>query len=304
VSSIVPLGWAAPYEVITVVPKLTFEITTSSPAKTVSWSVDGTKQATEPTQSDATGLRWGVDWPVETLDDGPYVITADAFDENGVSGPSRTETITLNRYLARKPRDVAGGWNGAGSIDIEWSANTERDIIGYEVERTDQNGVETGQIVCGFVAQKLDTSCIDTSPPAGDPLYYHVRAYDKAPGTGAPRPGEWSDPPLSVVRSNQPPFAPLNLSASTTNTGTSSAVVTLTFGRPVPQDPDTNDSIAFFRIYRDGTRVADRYDRWYGNGASLTWQDIHTGGSSHTYYVTSVDTDYGESAIVGPVSGG
>ena len=80
--------------------------------------------------------------------------------------------------------------------------------------------------------------------------------------------------------------------------------MTLTIQRPTPEDPDAGDSIAFFRIYRDGTQVKDRYDRWYGGGASTTWQDIHTGGTAHTYYVTAVDTHYGESAMVGPVSGG
>ena len=304
VKSVEPVGWPAPYEITDPsLPKLTIKITTSSPAKVVSWSLDGTKQSATPVQSDGTALLWAVDWPILTLDDGPYVVTADAFDASGVSGPSRTETITLNRFVARKPAHVDGGRNGFGGVDIEWAANTERDVIGYEVQRTDQNGTETGEIVCGFVAQKLDTTCIDKSPPDADPIYYHVRAYDKAPGTGAPRPGEWSDP-LKVVKANQPPFAPVTVSASTSGAGTSSAVVTLTIQRPTPEDPDTGDSIAFFRIYRDGTQVKDRYDRWYGGGASTTWQDIHTGGTAHTYYVTAVDTHYGESAMVGPVSGG
>jgi prepilin-type N-terminal cleavage/methylation domain-containing protein len=307
VVSVVPDGWAAPYEITTIDPALTIRITTSDPAKVVSWSLDGTKQSTMPVQSDATALLSAVDWQIATLDDGPYVITADAFDANGVSGPSRTETITLNRYLPRKPAHVAGGRNGHGSVDIEWSANTERDIIGYEVERTDANGTETGQVVCGFVAQKLETTCIDSSPPDGDPIYYHVRAYDKAPGTGTPRPGVWSDP-LKVVSTNQPPFAPPSLSASTTFPGTSSAVVKLTFQRPEPQDPDAGDSIAFFRIYRVDRgaqpQVRDRHDRWFGDGDSITWEDIHTGGSLHDYYVTAVDTNYAESPRVGPVSGG
>jgi type II secretory pathway pseudopilin PulG len=307
VHAIVPSGWAPPYEVTTDVPALTLEITTSSPAATVSWSIDGTRQTTMPVQSSATGLLWGVDWAVAGLDDGPYVITADAFDANGVSGPSRSETITLNRFLARKPKDVAGGRDGLGNVEIEWSANTERDIIGYEVQLTDQSGT-AGPTVCGFVEQKLVTSCIDSAPLDADEIYYRVRAYDRTPGTGTPRPGEWSDP-LKVVKTNQPPFAPTGLSVLTTSPGTSSAVVTLTFQRPTPQDPDAGDSIAFFRIYRvdpDVTpQVKDRYDRWYGNESTITWEDIHTGGLLHDYYVTAVDSNYGESwPPVGPVRGG
>jgi type II secretory pathway pseudopilin PulG len=307
VVSVVPDGWAVPYEITTIVPALTIRITTSDAAKVVSWSLDGTKQSTMPVQSDGTAQLWVVDWQIAALDDGPYVITADAFDANGVSGPSRTETVTLNRYEPRKPAHVAGGRNGLGSVDIEWSANTERDIIGYEVQRTDATGTATGQLVCGFVAQKLDTTCIDPSPPDGDPIYYHVRAYDKAPGSGAPRPGPRSDP-LKVVSNNRPPFPPPSLNASTTFPGTSSAVVTLAFPRPAPQDPDDGDSIAFFRIYRVDSgaqpRIRDRYDRWYREGDSLTWEDIRTGGSRHDYYVSAVDTNYAESVMVGPVSGG
>ncbi len=307
VLSVVPVVSPLSYVIKSTDPNLTLEINTSTPAKVISWSVDGIAQPTTPAPppGDTSGLVWRVNWLVAGLPDGAYVITADAFDANSTSGPSRSETITLNRYVPDPPTGLVGGWNGLGDVDMEWRANTERDIVGYEVERTNQSGgdtSDTGEIVsgCSFAEQKLATSCRDSSPLNDNPIYYHVRAYDRDPDTGAPRAGNWSAP-LAVVKSNERPYAPLEpVTATTTGRGTSSAVVTLTFGRPDPEDPDEDDSIAFFRIYRDGTR----YDRWYGAGTTLTWQDGNTGGTSHTYQVSAVDTRYGESPKTIAVIGG
>jgi len=303
VKSVVPRGWSAPYEITSTDPTLTLLFETSKVPNVMSWSVDGSPQSATPTQQagDTTGLLWQVDWPIATLDDGPYLVTADAFDTSGASGPSRTEAITLNRYRARKPTGFAGGRTGSGTVDLEWMPNTERDIIGYEVERTDASGTLSLGTVCSLAQQKLDTSCTDLSLLSGLSLYYRVRAYDSAPTTHAPRAGDWSDP-LLVVSTNRPPYAVPSLTQNSSGSG-SSAVVTLTWSRPSPEDPDSGDSIAFFRIYRDGTAVANRYDRWYGTGSTLTWKDTRTGGTRHTYYVSAVDTHYGESALTGPVTG-
>ena len=305
VRSLVPQGWAAPYEVTSDVDKVTVQVGTSSKPAAITWSVDGTTQLTAPTQvaGDLTGLLWQFDWNVKGLDDGPYLISAQAFNANGLAGPGRTETVTLNRFLPAKPTGLAGGRNNFGQVELEWNANTERDIIGYEVELTDSAGTQTGQTVCGYAQVKLDTSCVDNAPPITDPIYYHVRAYDRTPGTGTPRPGPWSTP-LKVVKTNLPPFPPTSLTATTTNAGTSAAVVTLKWSRPSPQDPDNGDSVAFYRIYRDGIALANRYDRSYDLTSNPTWKDTSTGGSLHTYFVTAVDTHYAESVVVGPVTGG
>jgi fibronectin type 3 domain-containing protein len=223
--------------------------------------------------------------------DGDYVVSAEAFNQYGLSGPSRQETITLNRRQPFKPRQVTGGRTNFGTVEIEWTANSERDIIGYEVYRADSSTP-----VCPLATQKLDTLCVDTNPPATSPLQYTVYAYDKD-SSGAPRRGDPSDP-LVVTNTDQPPYAPTNLTASRAADGT----VTLTWKRPSPEDPDTGDGVAFYRIYRDGKALTDRYDRWFSNSGTVTWQDTATAGTTHTYWVTSVDQHYAESPYLGPVT--
>jgi hypothetical protein len=152
-------------------------------------------------------------------------------------------------------------------------------------------------VVCALADQRLETTCTDTAPPAGDPLTYYVYAYDRDPA-GATREGDASAPRL-VTAGNQPPNAPTGL-AGTRN---ADASVTLTWSRPSPEDPDgPPDGVDFYRIYRDGQALQNRYDRWFDNGPSITWQDTETNGLQHTYWVTAVDTHYMESAFLGPVT--
>jgi hypothetical protein len=74
--------------------------------------------------------------------------------------------------------------------------------------------------------------------------------------------------------------------------------VKLSWVRPVPDDPDFGDKIAFYRIYRDGTSYDSRYDVWVDSGLSVQFIDGNTGGTSHQYWVTAVDTNYAESTAV------
>ena len=287
-------GVAAPYEITSDVPSLTLKMTTSSKPTVVKWTLDGTSQPNAPTASDATLLLWQATWTINppagtALDDGPYLIAAEAFNRYGVSGPGRSETVTLNRFEPRKPIKVAGGRTSWGTVEIEWDANTERDIIGYDVRRDD------GTVVCPLATQQLKTFCTDDSPPSSSSITYWVRAYDKAPGTGTPRASVDSDP-LVVTNTNTPPLPP-----TITSYGRSGDVTTIRWNKPSPADLDVGDGIAFYRIYRDGTAVTDRYERWYDSSPTITWQDTLTGGTTHTYYITAVDTHYAESIMVGPV---
>jgi prepilin-type N-terminal cleavage/methylation domain-containing protein len=283
VRSIIVLGTPAPYEITSTSPTVPMQLTTSSKPVTINWSVDGSVQPSAPTQSGTSGLVWNFDWTVSGIEDGPYLLSAEAFNQYGVSGPSRTETVTLNRYLPKAPSRVAGGRTKFGTVEIEWAANTERDIIGYQVRR-----LNDGTIVCSLATQKLDTICTDPAPPASDPLQYEVVAYDKAPVSGTPRPGPATN--LTVTTGNNAPFPPIVTSATT-----SGGVVTLKWKRPNPEDLDPGDGVAFYRIYRDGTLLTNRYDRWYDDANNVTWTDISTGGLPHTYWITAVDKSYLES---------
>jgi hypothetical protein len=287
-------GVAAPYEITSDVTALTLKMTTSSKPTVVKWSLDGTAQPNAPTASDGTLLLWQTTWTIHpvagtALDDGPYLIAAEAFNRYGVSGPGRSETVTLNRFTPRAPQKVAGGRTSWGTVEIEWDANTERDIIGYDVRRSD------GTVVCPLSTQQLKTFCTDPSPPSGALISYWVRAYDKAPGTGTPRAGADSAR-LDVTNTNNPPNPPTINSFSRAGD-----VTTIRWSKPSPADPDPGDGVAFYRIYRDGVAITDRYERWYDSSSNVTWQDTQTGGTAHTYFITAVDTHYAESLMMGPV---
>jgi hypothetical protein len=272
------------------------DLTTSSKPSAINWLLDGSVQQPSPVAVGTTGLSWQVVWDIGDVNtgklDGDYIVSGEAFNEYGVSGPSRQETVTLNRWPAFKPAQVAGGRTQFGTVEIEWTANRERDIVGYEVTREG-----AAAPVCPLQTQKLDEICVDPAPPAGPSLKYRVRAYDKDPVTGAPRAGELSEP-LAVVDDNTPPFPPATLSGTRAADGT----VTLTWQRPSPGDPDAGDDVAFYRIYRDGQAYGDRFARWYDDRATVAWQDTATGGTTHSYSVTAVDRRYAESPFLGPVT--
>jgi hypothetical protein len=75
----------------------------------------------------------------------------------------------------------------------------------------------------------------------------------------------------------------------------------LTWTAPPVPDPDQGDYIASYRIYRDGTLIANRVASV--SGTETTWVDQRTNGATHTYWVRSVDTRLAESNALGPVTG-
>jgi hypothetical protein len=272
------------------------DITTSSVPSTIKWLLDGTTQPAAPVANGASGAAWMFTWSLGDvatgLLDGDYILSAEAFNQYGVSGPGRQETVILNRRQPFKPTQVTGGRSNFGTVEIEWSANSERDIIGYEVYR---QGSATP--VCALQTLQLDTLCVDPSPPNSAVVNYWVVAYDKDPVTGLPRAGDQSNT-LAVVKDNNPPFGPTNLVGTRSGNGS----VTLTWERPSPEDPDALDGVEFYRIYRDGQALGDRYERWFDPAATVTWHDAATGGLPHSYSVTAVDRHYAESPFLGPVS--
>jgi Tfp pilus assembly protein PilV len=270
--------------------KVTINFTTSSRPQTANWTLDGVAMKPAPI-ADATGVAWSATWDYASLDDGTYVVGAEAYDRYGVSGPGRSLNVTLNRYPPRKVLRLAGGRvtvGGSTFVELEWSANTERDIVGYRVYRRPSSGAPIE--VC---ALQSATTCRDSSAPATGDLTYYAVAYDNGPA-GALRAGTASDD-LTVVESNTPPSAVINLTATANGNGTT----TLKWTRPPsPADPDPGDGIDFYRVYRDGLSVDDRVARWYDGNGSVVWIDTLPAGLVHTYYVTAVDQHFAESAPV------
>ncbi len=280
-----------------------------SPATPVSieWSLDGQFQTVVcalPCPGSST-FTWNIGQP-----DGTYVVSAQAFDAARRSGGPRAITVRLNRNAPGAVSGLAGGRNGgiqAGrplGVDLEWLANPESDVVGYRVFRklNSSAGYTGGTQVCPPSGTEVLTqlSCRDTTTVDATTTYkYWVQAYDRD-ASGALRAGPTPVTPLVVGAMDRPPNPPTNLVATSTGGST-----TLTWVDPKKDDPDGSDRIVFFRIYRDGTSydvapAPGRYDRVDENIFSYT--DDKTGGTTHSYWVTSVSQDYNESLLLGPVT--
>jgi hypothetical protein len=224
----------------------------------------------------------------------------------------------LNRAVPRAPQPLQGvelgGRNGNGDmVDLLWKANTERDVLGYRVYRSTVAGGPGGgpwtQVTCfGQVLSYVeDGSCLDDNAPGSDPLYYKVVAVDTVAGTGALRNGAESF--LTVNAGNTVPTKPMNVSACvggspgcTDSDGSAASDGATVIRWDTSTESDPGDSILFYRIYLDGTTYAKRVGIFFTGGTgALVWTDPDTPNGQHTYYVTAVDTRFGESALSDPV---
>ena len=114
----------------------------------------------------------------------------------------------------------------------------------------------------------------------------------------------WADAIVGYKASSslgvQQPSAPTGLTVTANADGTR----TLRWTPPSSSSP----AVDFYRIYRDGQNYTNRYDT---SGATqncpsstdICWTDLNTGGTSHTYRVTSASVNLVESDLVGPVTG-
>jgi hypothetical protein len=196
----------------------------------------------------------------------------------------------LNRRQPYATPTLAGGHDTRLGhwVDLEWTANRERDILGYRVmwaglDQVVGNGDDTQVCPLPSAATMLTpatTSCQDLSPPAGATKYYAV-AVDRD-SANALRAGDKRT--LSIGAPSSRPRAPLGIGIATSG------------GQPVVLWlPPLFGGASFYRIYRDGTR----YDR--APAGSLSYTDSDAQNTQHQYWVTAVDSTYNESDVVGPV---
>lgn len=272
---------------------LTFEVATSSQPTTLKWQLDGAENGTicGAGTTACSGRNYTFTWDLQNplAGDGPYVVSAEAYDRNSVAGATRSMTVVLNRFRPQAPSGFTGGHNNNGNvIDFEWNANPERDLTGYMVYRVATSGGETA--VCSLT---MRTSCQDPSPLGDNSVRYRIYAFDvDSTGVTPRQSNNFTDYVVSTgnVRP-QRPDAP-------TKTVNADGTVTIAWRMPSPQDPDAGDSIASFRIYRDGTNVSNRFGRVYADGSTTySFVDDSRDGLVHRYWVTSVDTRLGESGF-------
>jgi hypothetical protein len=265
-----------------------FGATSSRPAATVAWSVNGAASRKPGTGS---GTAWSWTWPLKPVDaadavlDGSYLVGAKAFDANGVSGATRSLTVVVNRRAPYAPASFVAGRNGDAAVEFEWTSNAERDIERYRVYQGPAGGERT--LVCEVTRA---TSCRQTPAPAEPAsllgVDYHLVAVDKDPN-GVLREGDPSS--HTVTSAVLPPEPPGGLTATTADGAT-----TLSWTKSPSRDVES------YRIYRDGQAYGDRYDRVAGTESTYT--DPRTDGRSHTYRVTAVNGQLGESTMAGPVT--
>jgi fibronectin type 3 domain-containing protein len=251
--------------------------------------------------------------PVDWTLDGNYIVSVQAIagiGANGVPGQLKPYTVTLNRSLPYHVCGLAGGFDQMPdpqpsghptAVDLEWAQNQERDVIGYHVYRLQGGSEASNVLVCDTTAASAfpysqgncvctsKTACLDLNPRnTSSTVTYRVTAVDRD-DNGTPRESSAAfQTTLDIDQgANTPPAF-----------GPGTVTVTISGGQPVISWPAATDSdgIIYYRIYRDGTGYADRYDQVAGSATSYT--DLNPSASGNTYWVTAVDSRYDESAPV------
>jgi Tfp pilus assembly protein PilV len=291
-------------------------VTTGSPAS-VRWSVDGVDKGATSGSGNSWNFTWnlGTSYP-QTPVDAVYDISAQAYDSGGSRvGNSVSKTVTLNRFIP----DLAAFTTLAGRNPLfgnlpeaefypaaSSNARLDRDIYAYSTYRKRDQGAD--QLVCSAINK---TWCQDTNPPSNTTtLRYITYPLDRAPDGTTRSAGNFQSYSADVNLANTRPNPPTGLGGTANSDGTTTISWTLPSGSG---DPDTGDCVDNFRIYRDGQLVTDRYDRTpFGvavspcgassSEKSTSYTDRYPGGTTHTYWVTAVDTNLAESTMLGPVT--
>lgn len=308
----------------------------TSVADTSTWTVNDGSNPVDVNSSNPSapaGTAWNYTWnvgtpavetsytcgmPVNWTLDGNYIVSAQGITgigSNGVPGQLKPYTVTLNRSVPYRVCGLAGGFDQmpdpqpAGhptAVDLEWTQNQERDVIGYRVYRVSGGSDPSDKLICdtsnvASYPATIDSGCVcitssnclDTNPRNGSsPVTYRVTALDQD-ASGNPR--ESSVAYQSTLAVDQGPNTPPAF-------GPGTVTVSLASGQPVITWPAASDSdgIRYYRIYRDGTAYVKRYDAVSSNTTSYT--DANPSPAGDVYYVTAVDSRYDESAPVQAVA--
>ena len=268
-----------------------FLVTASTNANSIVWnSDDGTSHpdVTSATSVSSTQSTWTLNWPLGAASDptgildGTYQLTAQAIDALGVAGDTKVATLTLDRRQPFAPGSFAGGHDTRDGdiLDFDWTPNRERDVVGYRIYYEGADGAIGGTganadtLVCS--KDQFASSCtISTGVPSGAGKYF-IKAVDAT--------GEGDALEFGVGAPGTRPSTPVGLQMPTAGN--------------LQWNPPGSGSVAFYRIYRGGTAIANRVGRTSG----MTWADSDPPVHGQTYYVTAVDSKYNESDPAGPVT--
>lgn len=167
---------AAPKITSASVTSASFKATAPPGVASMIYSLDGEDKGTATKQPNGTDWMFTLPLPA-SLSDGGYDVSVRALDDRGVVGPSFTIPMTLIRGQPAAPTGLVGGPNTiyvngtpTSVTEIEWDANSERNVIGYRVYNA------SGGLVCPASTQTLSLklSCYDASAANGG--NYTIRA--------------------------------------------------------------------------------------------------------------------------------
>jgi len=201
------------------ITSVAFKATAPAGVSSVIYSVDGEDKGSATAA--ANGTDWTFTMPLAGLSDGGYDVSVRAVDGLGVAGPSFSIPLSLVRSAPAAPADLVGGLNtvyvnGAPTpvIELEWNANSERNVLGYRAYNS------SGGLVCPATTQTLSTqaSCIDFAETGGP--YTVVALYRNAAGVVS------EGPPSSVSITKPIPrtfYFKSTVPSSGTNCGTATS---------------------------------------------------------------------------------
>jgi prepilin-type N-terminal cleavage/methylation domain-containing protein len=308
------------------VTSIVFSVTTTAPAASVQWLVNGNPPPAGQIAAGAldpytpSGTTSQFTW-VPPTPDGMYSISVVAFDGNGNSGTRSTIQIQMNRHAVIPPGSLRAGFDPLISgVDLQWVPSIDQDVRYYRVYRSTGGGAAT--VVCDHVT---GTSCTDmTAPaPAAPPAVcnnppqsyttsdvYWVDGVDLDANGALRENTTQTSPQVDANLCDHAPAAPAGLTGTLNN-----GVMTLNWSVPAsPVDPDSGDSILQWRIYRWAAGQSAQFpgSRWQlvgalnasGNYATSASDDTpDPGGVTQNYCVTSVDTRLQESPCSNTFSG-
>ncbi len=309
----------------------------TSVADTSTWTIDDGSNPVDVNSSNPSapsGTAWNYTWSIgkpasegdyacgQNVDwtlDGNYIVSAQAISgigANGVPGQLKPYTVTLNRSFPYRVCGLDGGFDQMPdpqpdghptAVDLEWTQNHERDIVGYRVYRILGGSDTSDTLICdttnatafpytstGCVCTS-QTACLDTSPrDTTDTVSYRVTAVDRDLNGNLRDSDTQYQSTIDVDQG--PDTAPVFDPGGVTET-ISNGEPQLTWQ---PATDSDGDPILYYRIYRNGTAYINRYNAVPGTVTSFT--DANPSASGDTYYVTAVDSRYDESNPVQAVA--
>lgn len=268
------------------VTELTFSVAFPEGTSAIDWSLEGAKQGEISSLTKATSPTT-FKWTISGVSDGTYQVSAQAVNSTGVIGPPISIPVRLIRGEPAKPEKVVGGFNNIDAkgvfptevVELDWKANTERDVIGYRVRGPKE------ELVCPENLETLSvaTSCIDFAPVEG--TYTVVALYRNASENKVTESKNVALEPVTHAESTAPEL-PATLVAEMKSNGS----VTLKW--------TASSGASFYRIYRGSQEYTSRY----GETTETVFTDTEA-STTHEYWVTAVGPHLTESKFSNEATG-